>query len=173
MKVWITLLRGINVGGRHSVPMKELVALMEADGFRDVRTCIQSGNLVYRFPRNPRDRIGRLIEDRFGFKPDSFHLSRADLDRALANNPFKAEQGGEVHFFFCDRTPESVDHDLLERYKAEAEAYRLIDDVFYLHAPQGIGRSELASRLGKALEGATLTARNLNTMHKLSRLAID
>jgi uncharacterized protein (DUF1697 family) len=48
MDTWIALLRGINVGGKHIVPMKELTALLRADGFEEVRTYIQSGNLVFR-----------------------------------------------------------------------------------------------------------------------------
>ncbi|HMQ91269.1 MAG TPA: DUF1697 domain-containing protein, partial [Flavilitoribacter sp.] len=70
MKTWVALLRGINVGGKHIVPMKELVRLMEADGFANVKTYIQSGNVVFQSADNSGDRIGELIAREFGFKPD-------------------------------------------------------------------------------------------------------
>ena len=62
MKTWIALLRGINVGGNHIIPMKELKQLMESNGFSNVRTYIQSGNVVFESPQRPLDKIGQLIE---------------------------------------------------------------------------------------------------------------
>jgi len=150
--------------------MKELVELMEADGFSDVKTYIQSGNVVFRCPRKPKDEIGRLIERRFGFKPEVFVLSGDDLAKAMRNNPYKTGAGNVVHFFFCDREPKAVDPEFLESLKVESERYKLVGKVFYLHAPEGIGRSKLATNMGKAFVGVTMTARNLNTVNKLAEM---
>jgi uncharacterized protein (DUF1697 family) len=170
MKTWIALLRGINIGGRHKVPMKELVRLMEARGFADVRTYIQSGNVVFRSPTKSNDEIGRLIERHFGFKPKVFVLSPADLEKAMAANPYKTGKGNAVHFFFCDKRPASVDHGLLESLREGSEEYRLVGNVFYLHAPNGVGRSKLVEKMGKAFTGVSMTARNLNTVTKLAAM---
>ena len=167
MKTWIALLRGINVGGRHIVPMKELVKLMEARGFVGVKTYIQSGNVVFRSPSRQEDEIGALIEEHFGFRPSVFVLSKDELQRAAAQNPYPPDAGKAVHFFFLEEEPGSMDRDLLESLKAESEAFSLVEKVFYLYAPEGIGRSKLAEKLHKAFPGATMTARNLNTIHKL------
>jgi uncharacterized protein (DUF1697 family) len=167
MKTWIALLRGINVGGKHIVPMKELTKLLESAGFADVKTYIQSGNVVFRSPARPKDEIGQLIEKKYGFKPSVFIMSGDDLKKAAANNPFETDQGKAVHFFFCDNPPESVDFELLDSLKAESEAYKLLDKIFYLHAPDGIGRSKLVEKMGKAFPDVNMTARNLNTINKL------
>lgn len=167
MKTWIALLRGINVGGKHIVPMKELRKLLESRNFANVRTYIQSGNVVFESPTKPKDEFGRLIEKRFGFKPSVFILSKNDLKTAAANNPYKTDQGKAVHFFFCDKVPESVDYQFLDSLKAKSEEYKLVDKVFYLYAPDGIGRSKLVEKMGKAFTAVNMTARNLNTINKL------
>lgn len=167
MKTWIALLRGINVGGRHIVPMKELVELMEAGGFSAVKTYIQSGNVVFQSPAKSKDEIGRLIEKKYGFRPEVLVLSEADLRKALANNPYKAGVGKTVHFFFCDKEPKSVDYEFLDSLKIKSEKYKLAGKVFYLHAPDGIARSKLVEKMGKAFTGVVMTARNLNTVNKL------
>ncbi|MCB9286514.1 MAG: DUF1697 domain-containing protein [Lewinellaceae bacterium] len=167
METWIALLRGINVGGKHIVPMKELRILLEANGFANVKTYIQSGNVVFQSPERPKDEIGQLIEDRFGFKPSVFILSTAGLKKAAANNPYKTDQGKTVHFFFLEEEPTSVNYEFLDALKTDSEEYKLIEKVFYLHAPEGIGRSKLVEKIGKAFPPVTMTARNLNTINKL------
>lgn len=167
METWIALLRGINVGGKHIVPMKELVALLEANGFKNVKTYIQSGNLVFQYAGIAGDRIGQLIADKYGFRPAVFILGREDFKIAIAKNPFQSEQGKSIHFFFLEQDPETVDYALLDSLKSESEQYALVDKVFYLYAPDGIGRSKLVGKIGKAFPGVTMTARNLNTIVKL------
>jgi uncharacterized protein (DUF1697 family) len=169
MKTWIALLRGINVGGKHIVPMKELIKLLEANGFVNVKTYIQSGNVVLQSQTEP-DKIGSLIEKRFGFKPSVLILSMADFKKAVANNPYKSDQGKTIHFFFCQTKPKSVDYEFLNSLKTESEEFKLIDKVFYLYAPDGIGRSKLVEKMGKGFTNVTMTARNLNTINKLQEM---
>lgn len=167
MQTWIALLRGINVGGKHIVPMKELIGLMEDRGFSNVMTYIQSGNVVFQSDTKPTEEISELIEGHFGFRPWVLILSASELQIALDNNPYPTDIGKTVHFFFCDQAPQNVDYELLETFKSPTEAYQLIDNVFYLHAPDGVGRSKLAERIGRAFKGVTMTGRNLNTINKL------
>ncbi|MDX1409349.1 MAG: DUF1697 domain-containing protein [Saprospiraceae bacterium] len=168
MHTWIALLRGINVGGKHILPMKELRALLEGLGYRRVRTYIQSGNVVFESEARPdTEAISAAIGKKYGFRPTVFILSPGDLRRAAENNPYPTDAGKFVHFQFCDRVPEVFDEQVLASLKAPSESYRLIDQVFYLYAPDGIGRSKLAARVDKAFPGVTLTARNLNTVNKL------
>lgn len=170
MTTWIALLRGVNVGGKHRVSMKTLVSLMETKGFADVKTYIQSGNLVLRHPTRPKDEIGLLIQNAFGFKPEVFILSKADLLQSLANNPYQVKEGKHLHFFFCDKTPKTLDYAFLESLRIPSEEYQLIGNVFYFHTPEGIGRSKLAEKMGRAFPGISMTARNLNTLNKLAEM---
>lgn len=171
MKTWIALIRGINVGGRHKLPMKKLVAIMESHGFADVQTYIQSGNVIFRSAKKPDGTLGRLIESEFGFQPGIFFHSAAELRMAVENCPYQPREGKHLHFFFCDRVPVSLDTALLDTLKSPTEEYRLAGKVFYLHAPDGIGRSKLAEKMGKAFRGVDMTARNMNTVSKLIELS--
>ncbi len=167
METWVALLRGINVGGKNILPMKELVKLLETNGYTDVQTYIQSGNVVFKSAAKPSNEIGALIEGKFGFKPSVFILSDHELKEAAINSPFQTDIGKTLHFFFCDQVPQAVDYGFLDELKAPSEQYQLIDKVFYLYAPDGIGRSKLAEKMGRTFKDVIMTGRNLNTINKL------
>lgn len=171
MNTWIALLRGVNVGGKHIVPMNELKRVLETGGFEQVKTYIQSGNVVFQGQMRPEGRINELIEQNFGFRPEVFIMNREELYEAAANNPYQPDQGKMVHFFFFDKDPESVDYGLLNALRAGSEEYKLVGRVFYLHAPEGIGRSKLVEKLAKAFPRVNMTARNLNTINKLLEMS--
>jgi uncharacterized protein (DUF1697 family) len=170
MKTWIALLRGINVGGNNILPMKELVTLLEENGFFNVKTYIQSGNVVFQYGYVPKDELSNLIENKYGFRPKVFVLSAEDLHDAIQQNPFPTDIGKAVHFNFCDIEPTSVDYALLAELKTESESYKLVDKVFYVHAPEGIGRSKMMAKLPKAFKGISMTGRNFNTISKLASM---
>ena len=92
MPTSIALLRGINVGGAHIVPMKELVLLLEAQGCVDVRTYIQSGNAVFDHPKASGDRASEIIRsavlEKYGFEPEVLVITPKHLDRVVEANPF-------------------------------------------------------------------------------------
>jgi len=174
-KLWIGLFRGVNVGGNNKLPMKDLKALMEADGFADVHTYIQSGNVVFRSAlseADTADRIEAAIEKQFGFRPPLFLVTVDHLRKLLAENPFRDHEhkGKAQHFFFLKAPAVSADLDALAALKANGEDFRLTNEVFYLYAPEGIGRSKLAEKIGRHIK-ADMTARNLNTVETLLEMA--
>jgi uncharacterized protein (DUF1697 family) len=170
VQTYVVLLRGINVGGKNILPMKELAQLLENLGYQNVRTYIQSGNVVLRSPTRPGDEIGAEIESHYGFRPRVFAIDADALAQASSNNPFPQGEAKQVHFFFCHTPPVQPDTDRIEQLRAESEQYALTDRVFYLYAPEGIGRSKLAAGVERCL-GVPVTARNLNTINKLLTIA--
>jgi len=176
MKIYVALLRGINVGGHNPLPMRELVGILEDLGAQRAATYIQSGNAV--FTREQKDTvqlsggIRRAIEQRCGFDPHVLVLELADFERAVAQNPFPDAEATpqELHAGFLAASPESPNLRALERLKAGSERFRLVDKVFYLHAPEGIGRSKLAASAEKLL-GVAMTDRNWRTVRKILELA--
>ena len=164
MNTYIVLLRGINVGGRNLLPMKELVRILAESHYQHINTYIQSGNIVLQSEEKPEN-IASLIHEKYGFKPSVFVLELSELQAAMANNPYRSPKGKDIHFFFC-QDPPTIENVKLERYKSETEAFYLEGKVFYLYAPDGIGRSKLASNIESCL-GTAATGRNLNTMEKL------
>ncbi len=166
MNTYILLFRGINVGGNNLLPMKPLVELLNLCGYEQVKTYIQSGNVVLNSPHKPNNDISEKIESNFGFKPKLLVLNKTEFEQTIVNNPFDASEGKTIHFFFLADEP-TVDTEKLKRLATSTEKYQLIDRVLYLFAPDGIGRSKLAANVEKCM-GVATTSRNLNTINKLS-----
>lgn len=175
MNTWIALLRGINVGGNNSLPMKDLRTLLEHEGFTDVKTYIQSGNCIFQSelsaPSEIEDKISDGIESTCGFRPRVFVMDRSNLLQAIAANPYPegAEDPKSVHFYFLAGQATEPDLKALETIRAPTERYVLTDKVLYLHAPDGIGRSKFAAQVEQKL-GVTITARNFRTVLKIAEL---
>ncbi len=91
MNTYIVLLQGISVGGNNSLPMKELVAVLEGIGARNARTYIQSGNAVFTEQKNPSQlsqKLAAVIKKRHGIEPFIVILELEVLNKAITENPF-------------------------------------------------------------------------------------
>jgi uncharacterized protein (DUF1697 family) len=178
MTPWLSLLRGITVGGNTPVPMTARGRYLAAAGFQDVQTYIQSGNVVLRAASSDAARLGArvadLIEDRHGHRPAVLALDASDVAAARDRNPFPeaAEDPGRLHLFFLSSEPGDPDLEGLEAARSATERFHLAGRVFYLHAPDGIGRSKLAAKAERLL-GVPATARNWRTVSKLCDMAAD
>ncbi len=173
MTNYIALFRGINVGGRNRLAMKDLVSILEGLGYENIRTYIQSGNVVLESEKPCSDqdsgKISDAIEAEVGFRPNVLLLSAEDLRAALAGNPFPTSEGKTLHFSFLETEPLAPDLDTLAQLKSETEQFKLDGKVFYLHAPDGIGRSKLAEKVERCL-GVSATGRNLNTVNAILKM---
>ena len=176
MKTFIALFRGINIGGHHLLPMKELTAILQDLGATGVTTYIQSGNAVFRSAsRNPATFAKRLtaeIGKRHGFEPHVLIIEPQTLARVVAENPFPDALDDPVtlHVGFLADAPGNPDLAKLASLKQDSERYHLGDAVFYMHLPEGAGRSKLAAGAERAL-GVPMTGRNWKTVCKLMELA--
>ncbi len=176
MRTYIALFRGINVGGNNALPMKELADILEGLGAQNVKTYIQSGNAVFMSAEKDTSRlsnkISREIKRRRGFEPHVLLLVLEDIERAVRQNPFPeaATDPKTLHAGFLASTPEEPNLETLENLKSNGERFYLIDKVFYLHAPAGIGRSKLAANAEKLL-GVPMTDRNWRTVCKILEMA--
>ena len=168
MQQFIILFRGINVGGKNLLPMKEFVALLEQKNYQDVSSYIQSGNVVLTCESHRTLEIKTIISEKYGFSPKIFILNAAELSVAIGNNPYTEYEGKFVHFYFCQNEVE-LNHDKLNKFIDQSEEYHLKGNVFYLHAPNGIGRSKLVSNIESCL-GQAATGRNLNTVNKIGSM---
>jgi len=178
MTRWIALFRGINVGGNNILPMAQLRKDLESLKLKGVRTYIQSGNVLFDSTAGTAasltKKVRDLVEKRHGFRPQVFLLKSADLAAAMKANPFPEAEAEPktLHFAFLAEKATGADTDALDKAKAPSERYVITDRVFYLHAPDGIGRSKLAAKAEKLL-GVVTTGRNFRTVAKLHAMATD
>ena len=187
----VSLLRGINVGGRNKVPMAELREVVAALGHDGVTTYIQSGNVLFTTADTDTAKLAAAlesaIEGRFGLWSSVVVLSRDELAGVLAANPYPDEPNPRmVHVVFLNGSPPQ---DLLERISAAESAVAAKGSrdtvqlagpaagqppALFLHTPDGFGTSELAQNVFKILAppkksqpGLAATARNWATATKL------
>jgi len=178
MPRWIALFRGINVGGNNLLPMRGLVSNLETLKCQNVRTYIQSGNVVFdtetKDPKPLVKKIADRIEREHGFRPQVLLLSCEKLQRAIKANPFPKAVGDpkSLHFFFLEKPAAKANLDALDKAKSPTESYVLKGNLFFLHAPDGIGRSKLAATAERHL-GVAATARNYRTVEKIAELAAE
>ncbi len=158
------------------MPMNELVAVFESVGALDIKTYIQSGNVVFKSRETDisllSEEIGAAVKKSCGFEPRVLLLELEEIERAVEANPFpEAESEPKtLHAFFLASTPINPDFDALEAIKSDRERFVLQNGVFYLHAPDGIGGSKLAANAEKLL-GVPITGRNWRTVCKVVALA--
>jgi uncharacterized protein (DUF1697 family) len=178
METCIALFRGINVGGKNLLPMQEVVAILETIGAQKIKTYIQSGNAVFacneedvpQIPTKIKAEIGR----RHGFEPHLLVLTLTDLETAIEENPFPEAEAEPttLHLGFLACAPPNPDLNRLDNIKTGSERYHLGAKVFYLHAPEGVGRSKLAASAEEAL-AVPMTYRNWRTVCKIREMAIS
>lgn len=178
MATAIAFIRGINVGGKVKLPMKDLVEALEGIGIRGAVTYLQSGNVAFRCAKVQSAELARRISSAVmshsNIHPEVVVASIQEVEHAVAFNPYPDAKldHKSLHLWFLAEAPESPDLDALEKLKSGTEQFTLHRKIFYLHAPYGIGQSQLASNVEKHL-GVIATARNWRTVTKILQMAWD
>jgi uncharacterized protein (DUF1697 family) len=172
----IALLRGINLGARRRVAMPELRELLAGLGYEDVRTLLQSGNVVLG-ARQRRDRLARAlereIEEGLGVAAAVVVRSRDELAAVVARNPVAdvMTDGRRLQVSFLAGDPDPAYVEQLAAADLGDERVAVIGRELYAWHPHGIQRSPLAKLISDKGLGTTATARNWNTVGKLLALA--
>ena len=177
MTTHIGLLRAVNVAGQNMVGMAALRSLLEELGMRDVRSLLQSGNVVFRSDMGGA-RLESLLESgarkRLGLETEFFVRSAAEWRAAIAGNPFRAEarrDPGRLVLMCLKEAPERKDVAALQKAITGREVVRAKGRHAYIVYPDGQGRSRLTVVLIERKLGTSGTARNWNTVVKLGALA--
>jgi uncharacterized protein (DUF1697 family) len=177
MPTFVSLFRGINVGGHKPIRMDELKDLYESLGFKDVVTYIQSGNVVCTSDDTDLAQLPKQIEDgfaqKFGFHAKVMVRTSDEFREIIANNPFQNQPMKEskwvVVLFLATRLESSALEDLQKTYVGPEELY-LIGQEVYIYYPNGIGRSKLSHTLLEKKLKTIGTARNWNTILQLQKM---
>ena len=173
----IALLRGINVGGHNRLPMRQLIALVEAIGGREVRTYIQSGNVVFAASkavarRAATDLSSALARDA-GITSSVVLRSREELRRIVADNPYlrAGHPEKELHVGFLASEPSTAALATLDYQRSPPDEFTVVGREIYVRCPNGVARSKLSNAYFDARLETTSTVRNWRTTLKLLELA--
>jgi uncharacterized protein (DUF1697 family) len=164
MTIFVALLRGVNVGGSGMLPMKILASLCSDLGFANVRTYIQSGNVVFESKMakaKAQAALERALAAHMGKKVDVVVRDADEMRQALKSNPFPDAPPSKVAVAFCSAP---LDKALFRKIVAPGgEQVVARDQEFYVYYPDGMGRSKL--KLPR-IDGVA-TVRNINTVARL------
>ncbi|HKS71791.1 MAG TPA: DUF1697 domain-containing protein [Terriglobales bacterium] len=180
MPTYISLIRGINVGGHKKVGMEPLRKAVSALGFKNVRTYIQSGNIIFEGPKQSTSAISKKIESilvqEFGHAASVITKTPEELGSAIAKNPFlkeKAIDPSRLHVTFLTGCPAPADLKRLEAIPSGTDRFQCQGDVLYLHLPGGMGNSKLGNAPFEKLLSVRGTARNWRTVNALHEMALN
>jgi uncharacterized protein (DUF1697 family) len=167
MPVFVALLRAINVGGTGKLLMSELIALCEEVAFSDVKTYIQSGNVVFKTrlsEARARATLEEALSKKLGTTASVVLRSPEQLEALIEQNPFKEEPPNRVLVVFMNEGPSRKAVETV--VSPDGEQLYLVGQDLVIYYPNGSGRSKL--KLPFAKSG---TARNVNTVTKLAGMA--
>jgi uncharacterized protein (DUF1697 family) len=177
-QTYIGLLRAVNLGGSSKIRMANLVDLMLGAGFEEVRTLLQSGNLVFRTDERDtsavESSIERSLEDRIDLKTSVFVRSDKEWRSILRRNPFpQAAESDPAHLvvIVLKDTPDSKALAELRHSIPGRETVEISGREAYIVYPDGIGRSKLTVGLIERKLKTRGTCRNWNTVRRLDQLA--
>jgi len=173
---YLALLRGINVGGKNKLPMKDLTGMFVEARCAGVRTYIQSGNVIFQAapgvaPKIP-DRIAAQIAKQFGYRTPLVLRTRDELREVLRNNPFLEAGAAEetLHVMFLADLPGSSAVAGLDPARSPGDEFVVRGREIYLRFPHGAADSKLTNAYFDSKLATTSTVRNWRTVTKLLEL---
>jgi uncharacterized protein (DUF1697 family) len=180
MATYISMLRGINVGGHKRIKMDQLRKSFEALSFEQVRTYIQSGNVVFKTGKLSPIALSKRIEERilhdFGFSVSVVSRTADDLGEAIRNNPFlkqRAIDQEKLHVTFLSKAPAPLARKRLLGLAALPDQIHCFGKEIYLYLPNGVSESSLMKTPFDRVLSVVATTRNWKTVNQLHEMCQD
>ncbi|MFC9724938.1 DUF1697 domain-containing protein [Bacillus cereus] len=174
MTLYIALLRGINVGGHKVIKMAELKRVFESIGLKQVKTYIQSGNIVFESEEDInflKDRIQTEIKNEFDFDVPVMLRTHDEFINIIKQCPYEVHsllEGESVHVAFLTNVLSEEESSQLLIFKSELEDCYIDEKVVYLFFKNSIRNSKLMNQFQKLHTPATV--RNWRTVNKLKAI---
>ena len=172
----VALLRGVNVGGKNILPMRDLAAMFEKAGCEQVRTFIQSGNVLFSANAVVSEKlvtaIAAMIAERFGYRTPVILRTARELQDVLVSNPF-LKGGGDLnslHVMFLADRPSAGKVAGLDPNRSAPDAFVVRGRDVYLHLPNGAAKTKLSNAWFDSQLSTVSTGRNWRTVGKLLQL---
>jgi uncharacterized protein (DUF1697 family) len=179
MPTYISILRGINVGGHNKIRMDDLKMICEGLGFKEIRTYIQSGNVIFKTDK-PHSasalsaQIEQAIKEKYAFQVPVIIRTSDEIHSILSSNPFLNEPGidrDKLHVTFLEEEPSSANITKITPYDFPPDRFSVIGKEVYLYCPKGYGNTKLSNTFFEKNLQAKATTRNWRTILKLAELS--
>jgi uncharacterized protein (DUF1697 family) len=180
MPVYVAMLRGINVGAHKRVKMDDLRKSFAAMGFEQVKTYIQSGNVVFKAGKASSTTLGTKIEARivsdFGFSASVIVRTGTELGAVIAANPFLKLRGVDhekLHVTFLSDIPAAPALKKLAELTVAPDQSRCVGREIFLHLPNGFSGSSLWKVPWEKELAVVTTTRNWKTVNAIHQMCRD
>ncbi len=180
MPVYVSMLRGINVGPHKRIKMDKLRACFEELGLQQVKTYIQSGNVLFKagkiVPLALSAKIENELQKNFGFSVPVVSRTAEEINASASQNPFLKEPGidpEKLHVMFLSDAPAAAAIKKLDDLLAVPEQYRWSGKEIYLYLPNGVAASKLMKAPLDRIFSVTTTTRNWKTVNQLAHMCQD
>ena len=178
MKTYISILRGINVSGHKIIKMEALRTSYENMGFSNVKTYVQSGNVIFSYDdieiNKLEEQIFQQIKKDFGFDVPVIVMSIEKIEEIIKNNPFlkdKSKEESFMHVTFLASKAETNNFNAIEEKKQDNEDIVFSDYAVYLYCPNGYGNTKLNNNFIETKLKVRATTRNWKTTNELFQIA--
>lgn len=170
----LSLLRGINLGSHNKIPMLELKKLYEDLGYKNVKTYIQSGNVLFESEEADEEKVAGKIEKailkKFGHEVKVLIRTKEELQALVDKNPFHKKDAGRLYVSFLEKEADASAAEKIAPFKSGAEDFAIVGREVYLYVPDGYGRTKLSNNLIERKCGMAATTRNWKTVNALLAL---
>jgi uncharacterized protein (DUF1697 family) len=180
MPTYISMLRGINVGGHKLVKMERLRKSFEALGFEQVKTYIQSGNVVFSAGKLSTAALSSKIEAKilrdFGFSVSVISRTQDEMEKTIRDNPFLKERGVDLtklHVTFLSKAPAPAALEKMQALIAAPDQSRCLGKEIYFYLPNGVSQSSLWKTPWERALSVVITMRNWKTVNSLYQMCLD
>jgi len=180
MPIYISMLRGINVGGHKRIKMDDLRKSFESLGFEQVKTYIQSGNIVFKAGKASSVALGKKIQARivsdFGFSASVIVRTGTELGETIAANPFLTQRGidhEKLHVTFLSDTPATPALKKLAEFTVAPDQSQCVGKEIFLYLPNGFSASSLWKVPWERALAVVTTTRNWKTVNALHQMCRD
>jgi uncharacterized protein (DUF1697 family) len=174
METYIALLRGINVSGKNIIKMEALRLILETSNFKNIKTYIQSGNIIFETKRTSLNKleevITSLIKINFDFEVPVFVIKVADLQDVINKSPFQDSFTEKLHITFLHGVPNKNNIQKISGDFGD-DLFKIIDNVVYIYCPNGYGNTKLHNTYLEKKLALKATTRNWKTCNTLLNMA--
>ena len=180
MPVYIAMLRGINIGPHKRMKMEKLRACCEGLGFADVKTYIQSGNVIFRAGKLSPAALSKKLRDcivnDFGFSAEVISRSREEMKEIIDDNPFMKERGIDtlkLHVAFLSESASAAALKKLQGLTLAPDRTHGSGQEIYFYFPNGVSGSSLWRHPLDRVLSLPVTMRNWKTVTTLYQMAME
>lgn len=174
MKTYIAFLRGINVGGHKKMPMQELRNVL-SNHFKDVKTYIQSGNVVFKASETDKKSLEKIINNEisihFSFNVTVIVKTINDIENILQSCPFSEEKKEKSYFTLLHTIPLKKHVETANTISYPNEEFTIVKDCIYFFSSVGYGNVKFNTNLFEKKLEVNATSRNYRTLIKVIKLA--